>query len=344
GVLDLVDWYPESISQRERYQQVIDLAVVAEELGFDTYWVGEHHFSRYISPHPAVLLAAIAAKTSRIRIGTSVVLAAHHNPMRLAEDYAMVDLISGGRLDLVVGRGLFLDGYRGYGIPYGEVRPRVEEAILAMRQIWTEGRVAVAAGEPLLELQPKPVQRPHPPIWVGGGRAPQSVEFAARQGLHLALPQINGPAELFQPAAELYRAKVREYGHDPASLRVSVGAHTWVSGSRPAAEAEWRESYTRYFRMVAAEMPAERYAGTELEEAASRTRYAATLPIEKVLANARIGGPDEVAERIVESWRVLGMDHCWAAFNLGGLETPALRRAMGRFARDVIPAVVKALP
>lgn len=346
GVLDLVDWYPGTMTQEARYRQVVDLAVVAEELGYDTYWVGEHHFSQYISPHPAVLLAAIAARTSRIRIGTSVVLAAHHHPLRLAEDYAMVDLISGGRLDLVVGRGLFLDGYRGYGIPYDEVRPRVEEAIAVMRGAWTQrpfsydGRFTTVRDA---AVQPKPLQQPHPPIWVAGGRSAESVEFAAREGLHLALPQINGPAEMFRPAAELYRQRVDALGAGLGTLRVSVGAHTWVSDSRERAVEEWGESYARYFRMVASEMPPDLYAGTELEEAARRTQYAATLPIEKVLAAARIGGAEEVAERIVATHAVLGMHHCWSAFNLGGLETPALRRAMERFARDVIPAVQAAL-
>ena len=345
GILDLVDWHPGTMTQQERYQQVIDLAVIAEELGFDTYWVGEHHFSHYISPHPAILLAAIAARTRRIRIGTSVVLAAHHDPLRLAEDYAMVDVISGGRLDLVVGRGLFLQGYRGYQVAFDSVRDRTEEAIAVLRRAWQESPFTFRGASRIfdqIELQPRPLQQPHPPIWVAGGRSLDSVEFAAREGLNLALPQLTGPFALLKPAADLFRRRIAESGSDPPTAQLSVGQHAWVAPSAEVAVDDWRASYPRYIKMVADEMPEELYAGTELEEVARRTRAAATVPAEKLLQGlSGFGTPSVVAERICATWDALRMDHCWACFNLGGIPTEKVAKAMELYARDSVPIVAR---
>jgi len=333
------------MTQEERYRQVVDLAVVAEDLGYDTYWVGEHHFSHYISPHPAILLAAIAARTRRIRIGTSVVLAAHHDPLRLAEDYAMVDVLSGGRLDLVVGRGLFLQGYRGYQVAFESVRGRMEEAIAVLRAAWRESPFSFLGASRVfdrIDLQPRPLQRPHPPIWVAGGRSLDTVEFAAREGLNLALPQLAGPFALFKPAADLFRQRLAESGSDPSTGRLSVGQHTWVAQSTEAAVADWETSYPRYLKMVADEMPAELYDGTELEEVARRTRAAVAVPVGRLLEGVSGFGTSEVvAERLCATWDGLRMDHSWACFNLGGLPTNSLAAAMERYAREVIPAVAR---
>ena len=271
GVLNLVDWYPAEHSQEERYRQVIEEAVLAEELGFDTYWIGEHHFSHYICPHPVPLLAAIAARTTRIRLGTGVALGVHHDPIRLAEDYAMLDVISGGRVDLVLGRGLYLQGYQGFNQPYAESRARQEEAARIVRGAWSEspfrfeGRFRTVEG---IDLQPKPVQRPHPPIWIGGGRGLDSVLFAADEGLNLALPSVLGPAELFKPLADAYRARLSEHGRDPADFRVSAGQHTYLAATTEVAEREFEPHYMGYMRMIAGEVEPALYAGTELEKVA----------------------------------------------------------------------------
>jgi alkanesulfonate monooxygenase SsuD/methylene tetrahydromethanopterin reductase-like flavin-dependent oxidoreductase (luciferase family) len=341
GILDLVDWHAGGpVTQAERFRQVIESAVVAEELGFETFWVGEHHFSHYICSHPAVLLSAIAARTSRIRIGTAVCLAAHHDPVRLAEDYAMADVISQGRLDLVLGRGLFLEGYRGFNMPFGEARSRLEEAAAIIRGAWTtapftfEGRYRQVAA---LEVQPRPVQQPHPPIWIAGGRSPESVAYAAREGFNLALPQIQGPVETYRPVAEAYRSAT-------SGRLVSAGSHIYVGDDDATAEREFQGPFVRYLAMVAAELREDLYAGTESEEMARRARSAPSLdPVRLVRGGTRCGGAERVAGQTVEMIRVLGLDHCWGHFATGGLPQPGVLRSMERFARDVRPAVERAL-
>lgn len=168
------------------------------------------------------------------------------------------------------------------------------------------------------------------------------MEFAAREGLNLALPQLAGPFALFKPAANLYRQRLAEAGPVPGSGRLSVGQHTWVAPSATEATADWETSYPRYIKMVADEMPAELYAGTELEEVAKRTRAAASVPADKLLQGVSgFGTPEVVAERICATWDGLKMDHCWACFNLGGLPTAKLSAAMELYAREVIPSVAR---
>lgn len=344
GVLNLVDWYPGAHSQEERYRQVVEEAVLAEELGFDTYWIGEHHFSHYICPNPVPLLAAIAARTTRIRLGTGVALGVHHDPVRLAEDYAMLDVISGGRVDLVLGRGLYLQGYRGFNQPYSESRARQEEAVRIVRGAWSEspfhfaGQFRRVDG---IDLQPRPVQQPHPPLWIGGGRGLDSVLFAADEGLNLALPSVLGPAELFKPLADAYRARLVEKGHDPAAFRVSAGQHTYVASTTEAAEREFAAHYMGYMEMIAGEVDPALYAGTELERVAEGVRRSTnSASYEKMVrVNAKVGSPESVAERICGLFDALKIDHYWSYFSLGGISTPKLFAEMELFAKAVTPVV-----
>jgi len=344
GVLNLVDWYSSAATQAERYQQVIEEGVLAEQLGFDTYWVGEHHFSHYICPNPVPLLSAIAARTSRIRLGTGVSLGVHHDPIRLAEDYAMLDVVSGGRVDLVLGRGLYLQGYRGFNQPYAESRQRQEECARIVRGAWTQSPFAYEGAfrsVQSLDLQPKPVQQPHPPLWIAGGRGPDSVLFAADEGLHLALPSVLGPADAFGPLVQVYRERLREAGHDPANFHVSAGQHTYLAATTEQAEAEWEQHYMAYMRLVANEVRPELYDGTELEEVGRRVAQSTNSDIYErmIRRNTKCGSPESVAERICSLYDVVDMDHYWSYFGLGGIDSPKLFRAMELFARDVMPAV-----
>ncbi|MCC7366229.1 MAG: LLM class flavin-dependent oxidoreductase [Dehalococcoidia bacterium] len=344
GILNLVDWYPGAMSQEDRYRQVIEEAVLAEQLGFDTYWIGEHHFSHYICPHPVPLLAAIAARTSRIRIGTGVALGVHHDPIRLAEDYAMLDVVSGGRVDLVLGRGLYLQGYRGFNQDYAESRARQEECARIVRGAWSESPFTYDGQfrhVPGVDLQPRPVQQPHPPLWIGGGRGLDSVLFAANEGFHLALPSVLGPAEAFAPLADAYREGLPASGRDPAAFHVSAGQHTYIGESDAAAEAEFEAHYMAYMRLVANEVRPEVYAGTELEGVAAGVRKSTHSDVyeKMVRTNAKCGSPDAVAERICRLYDAVKMDHYWSYFSLGGISTPKLFACMERFAAQVIPAV-----
>jgi hypothetical protein len=180
-----------------RYRQIVDLAVRAEEFGFDGFYVGEHHFCDYVVSSPAVLLAFIAERTSRLRLGTGVSLLAHHDPVRIAEDYATLDVLSGGRVELVVGRGLLRRTYVDFGQDPDASREIFGEKLQLLTRLWSDRAVSWTGRHrsPLdtVTVAPRPLQRPYPPVWIAGayvaGRDRQaSLDRAARwDGL---LPQV----------------------------------------------------------------------------------------------------------------------------------------------------------
>ena len=138
GLLTLFDHYAEDCSEEQYYKNFFDEVSYAEELGFDSIWIGEHHFCRYICPAPQIIAGAIAQRTKKIRIGTSIVLLPHHDPIRLAEDYALVDLLSGGRLDLGVGRGFIKSTYDGFNQSMDESRERFNECLEIIERAWSQ--------------------------------------------------------------------------------------------------------------------------------------------------------------------------------------------------------------
>lgn len=348
GILSLVDYYPDCQTPSGRLQGLVEQAVLAESLGFDTFWVGEHHFSHYMMPNPAVVLAAIATRTRRIRVGTGVALAPHHHPLRLAEDYAVVDALSDGRLDLVLGRGFFLSGYQGFNQTFAESRPRLEDAAIITRGVWeqeTFSYVGQTVQVKDINLQPRPVQA-RAPIWIGGGRGPDTVLWAAQNGFHLALPSVFGPLLGFEPLCVAYRETLAAAGYDPAAFQVSGGQHCYVGESHAAAHALWEPRYRRYVRFVGELLPQAQYCGSDLEVAAARIREAGDkLDFAKAARSSLLcGEPGEVAERIIEAGERMALAHFWIMVDLGGLPAAELRRSLERFAAQAMPRVRAALP
>jgi len=206
-----------------------DEAALAESLGFDSIWLGAS-----ASASPAIALAAIAARTSRVRLGAAVPLDATLDPVRLAEDFATVDAIADGRVELVAGSiGIDADPAPG-GAPdrSGE---RVRESAILLRRLWSETCVTWSGRfrPPLaaVTVEPRPAQRPHPPLWIGAGSSPHAVDLAAELGLPLMLPG----ARALAPLVDRYRRRFAEAGHDPAAARVGCWERVRVGETAQAA-------------------------------------------------------------------------------------------------------------
>src|SRR5262245_8836884 len=169
-----------------RYHETIEQIVYAETLGFDTAWLAELHFNASFSimPAPLLLAAAVAQRTTRIRLGTAVVLLPLHHPLRVAEEAAVVDLLSQGRLELGVGRGMIAIHFQGFQVPLDESRERFEEALTIVKRAWTqetcqfEGRYFHV---PETAVVPKPLQKPYPPLRIAAN-SPETAIFAGEQG------------------------------------------------------------------------------------------------------------------------------------------------------------------
>lgn len=337
GLLSLGDCLEDPIdggrpTPAARHRAIVESAVLAERLGFDSVWLGEHHFCDYVLSAPPVVLAAIAARTERLRLGTGVTLLANLDPVRVAEDYATLDGISNGRVELVAGRGILADTYEAFGQKTDESRERFRENLTLLRRLWTETGVTWSGRfrAPLeqVTVEPRPVQQPHPPLWVGGGSSPESVDLAAELGLPLMLPSVLAPPDRFLPLVERYRERAARAGHVP---RVGACNHVHVGADGEAAREHWRPYYANYLRFVDRV-----WQRRELVHPRARVE----LDDERLLGGVAVcGSPSEVAERLLATRALLGLDVHLLMFDLGGLPEPALREALERFGADVLPAL-----
>jgi alkanesulfonate monooxygenase SsuD/methylene tetrahydromethanopterin reductase-like flavin-dependent oxidoreductase (luciferase family) len=325
-------------SEQERYRDILAQIELGDALGFDTAWMGEIHFIRQFSilADPLMLLAAAAQRTSRIRLGTAVTLLPLHNPIKIAEEAAICDILSGGRLEFGVGRGIARH-YASYGIPPEESRARFDEALDFILAAWTndsfsfDGKYFQARD---LTLVPRPVQRPHPPVRVAAN-SPDTFPFAAGRRLPIfASPLINPPDKL-KAGLGVYRA---ELGERPCDIGLAFPVH--VSGSRDEARQECEPGLMSFLRVAteAALPPGQ----TDLKGFEAfrqvRARMERVTYADMDREMGVFGDPDYCVARIRELEAEYGFDEFICYFNQGGLMPPALvRETMTLFAREVMP-------
>jgi len=324
-------------TERQRYADILAQIELGDELGFDTAWLGELHFGRAFSvlASPLIVLAAAAQRTRRIRLGTAVTLLPLHNPVKIAEDAATVDVLSNGRLELGVGRGTSPLHYGGYGIPQDESRQRFDEALDLIVAAWSNETFSFAGKfyrVPELSLTPKPLQSPHPPVRIAAN-SPDTFPFAAQRRFPIfATPLINPPDKLKEGLA-VYRAALPN-GDTALAFPVHVAA------SRAQARGEVEPGLLRFLR-----------------EAAERLRPLGTTDIKSFEAFGQVlariervtyedmdremgvfGDPEYCIERVRALRRDYGMDEFICYFNQGGLMDHTLvRETMTRFAKEVMP-------
>jgi alkanesulfonate monooxygenase SsuD/methylene tetrahydromethanopterin reductase-like flavin-dependent oxidoreductase (luciferase family) len=255
GLLSLGDIMDDPVTghaftAHDRHAMLIAACEVADRTGFHSVAIGEHHGIDYTFSAPPVLLAAIAARTERLRLMSGIALACNLDPLRLAEDYATVDVISNGRVEIATGRGTFFARtYRLMGQPIEESAERFAEAMELLCALWPgrplhwQGRFRPAIeGE---QLQPTPVQSDRLPIWIAGGASPDTALLAGRLGLKLMLPSAFGAPAAFRRVADIYREAFAAAGH---AHEAEIGAcwHGWVARDGAAAHACFRPRYEAY--------------------------------------------------------------------------------------------------
>jgi natural product biosynthesis luciferase-like monooxygenase protein len=342
GIMTLHDHYPEDCSASEYYQLLLDEIVYAEELGFDSVWVGEHHFCNYICPSPPVFLAAVAERTSRIRIGTSVALLPLHDPIRLAEDYAMLDMLSNGRLDLGVSRGFQKTGYDGFQIPMEESRARFTESIELIDKCWSDNNVTHAGQFRQIEnlrVMPRPVQQPRPPIWIGAGPTPESYVFAGERGYDLMLASVLAPIEAFAFFMPSYRETLKASGYDPDKARVLAGNHCYVGTSKAQAMDLWEKYYLRYMHFIDTLISERDYEGqTQFKAFEDAKQFFSSVQFEEVTHTIAVcGDAEEVSDRVAKAQELVGCTDYFIMADIGGLPREELWASLRRFAEEVIP-------
>ncbi len=237
GVYTFGDVGPGMSAQR-RLAQLMEEIELADQVGLDVFGVGEHHRDDYAVSAPAVVLAAGAARTERIRLTSAVTVLSSDDPVRVFQDFATLDLLSGGRAEIMAGRGSFIESFPLFGFDlddYEELFAEKLELLLALRDnarvTWSGKHRSALEDQP---VHPRPLQAPLP-IWIAVGGTPQSVARAGYLGLPLALAIIGGQPERFAPMVELYREAARRGGHDADALPVSINSHAFVADTTKAA-------------------------------------------------------------------------------------------------------------
>jgi alkanesulfonate monooxygenase SsuD/methylene tetrahydromethanopterin reductase-like flavin-dependent oxidoreductase (luciferase family) len=331
GLLSLADHLPDPetgqlSTQAERFRLIVEAAVHAEQAGFDHVGVGEHHFGHYILPSPFLLLGAIAAKTQRIRLGTSVTLLASLDPVRVAEDLALLDVVSNGRAEMTVARGVELPTQIAFGIAdEGELRPRLEENLRLLLRLLTEERVTWSGRfrSPLREvrLEPRAIQRPHPPLWVGGGLSTISCDLAADLGLPFSLPSLFCFPEDYLPIVERYRSRMAANGRANA-ISIAYPSYVHVARTSQQARARFRPYLESYVRSAIG----------------CRGSQGRPLDYETLLEGPAIcGSPAEVVDRIAAVNAALGLKLHYLMPDLGGLPERVVHEVLDLLGSDVLP-------
>lgn len=220
------------LGARQRLGELLAEIELADQVGLDVFGVGEHHRPDYAASAPCIVLAAAAARTERIRLTSAVTVLSSDDPVRVFQDFATLDLISGGRAEIMAGRGSFTESFPLFGQDLADYDDLFSEKLDLLLTLRAEERVTWAGTHrPAIDdrgVYPRPVQDPLP-IWVAVGGTPRSVMRAATLGLPMALGIIGGAPERFRPLVELYREAADRAGHDAAALPVSINSHGFIA-------------------------------------------------------------------------------------------------------------------
>ena len=338
----------EEWSEQAVYDSGLEQMLAAEALGYSSVWIAEHHFNDYgLCPAPPVLAAFVAARTTSLRLGMGVSLLPLHHPVDLAEELAVLDVVSGGRLDVGIGRGGTLQDYQTFQSDRGDSRARVEEGIALMRHSWSgapfdfQGRFHSAER---LHVRPRPAQRPHPPLFIAAN-SEDSVLSAARLGLP-TLSSFFVPVDELQKRHRLYRETAVAAGRSMAEIEGLEG-RSW--GMRVVHVAPDRDEALR-----ATEAPFMGYQRRMSVLRSEATGGSVPGSFDRALLRLRafrdylddgwalIGTPDEVRDALQKYCEATGYGRVLLVMALPGLRTDLALRSMRLFAEKVAPALVPA--
>jgi len=334
----------EGRSHADRYAEMVDLIALADQMGFDVAWLAELHFGGAFSllSQPLMAVPAIAARTQRIRIGTAVTLLPLHHPLECAEQAAIADILSGGRLEFGVGRGSIPSQFHGFGVPLAENRARFDEALEIIRLAWTQERFSYRGRFYQVEelaVVPRPLQQPHPPIRIAVHTA-ESFAHVADLGLPIYSGTTTTPLPQLRECMATYRARLAAAGHAwrPDQMALMLPVHVGPTG--PAAREAMRPGVRRYYENihdVFSKIPASY--GEHLPRLKIIAETLADVPYEKFYRDhAAFGDAAEVIDRLQAARDEFGLSQVIAWFDQGGMLPRAeVERAMRQFVEQVAP-------
>ena len=313
-------------TQKEFYDETLAQCVLADQLGFNTFFVAEHHFHEYgIVPNPALFLVAAAQQTKQIRLGSAVSVLPFRNPLLVAEDYAMLDLLSNGRCVLGVGSGYLSHEFAGFNVEGKEKRERFDEALHVLKEALRGERISFKGKYHEVNdvaINVSPVQTPHLPVYVAVLRQ-EAAYYVGRQGNPLiSIPYASVAS--FEEIAPLILSYHKGYGEsnaESAAREAIVGFHTYVADSDAVAREEAAEAF-------------DLYVATRL--------YARRQTYDDIIRSglALFGSVETVTDKLVRLYQ-MGVRHVAMLYNFGKLDDELVRRSMKQIAYEVAPKVVE---
>lgn len=327
--------------QPEVFDQMMEQIELAEELGYDAVWLTEHHFSEYGRPAVPALAGHVIARTRRMNVNTAVVVLPFHHPLRVAEDWAVLDHLAKGRLEVGIGRGNQPNEFAGFGVSMDEARERAEEALAIIRRAWTEESFSYDGrfwSFPEVEVVPKPYQKPHPPLWQAAV-SQYTVQMIVNQG-------INGLIGPYLCPFEILKREFFDVWHESAEtagrpdLQMAHNEFVYVGESDTDVKKDVEEAIMWYIRK-AAKIWGERDRSKVVSQFSNYNEvleYFDIVQFDEVYENlAILGTPDRVSEKI--RWlRDEGGCHYLMNFTwFGGIDHAKAMRSIELFAKEVMP-------
>jgi probable LLM family oxidoreductase len=318
------------VSPEQRMRDLIEEGVLAEQLGLDVFAIGEHHRSDFLISSPAVALSAIAARTERIRLSSAVTVLSSDDPVRVFQQFAELDLISGGRAEIMAGRGSFIESFPLFGYElddYDELYAEKLDLLLRLRSgepVTWSGRLRASLHDAV--VYPRPIQDPLP-VWVAVGGSPESVARAGALGLPLTIAIIGGQPARFAPLVELYRRAAEQSGHDAAALPLAINTHAFVGKTSRDADRAFAAPYLAMMNRIGRERG---------WPPSGRAEYEALRSPQGAVA---AGDPEQVAEKILMEHALFGHSRYVAQMSVGAVAHADVLRSMERFGTEVAPRV-----
>lgn len=337
GLFTFVETTPEAetgqtVSPAERMRNLMEEIELADQLGLDVFGVGEHHRPEYVSSAPAVVLAAAATRTKKIRLTSAVNVLSSDDPVRVFQGFSTLDLLSDGRAEIMVGRGSFIESFPLFGYDLSDYEELFTEKLDLLLKIRASERVTWSGRHRPsihdLGVYPRPIQDPLP-VWIAMGGTPKSAVRAGRLGLPLALAIIGGLPERFAVFADLHRKAAQEAGHDP--LPLSINSHGFIAETSQAALDDGFPPFALTMDRIGRERGWPPMTREQFD--ASCTLRGANF----------VGSPQQIIEKILYQYEIFRHDRFLLQLTVGSLPHKKVLRAIELFGTEVAPIIRKEL-
>lgn len=317
-----------TVTAEQRLKEIIEAAKLADEAGIDVFGIGEHHRLDYASSSPAVILAAIAQVTKRIRLTSATSVLSTLDPVRLFEDFATVDLLSGGRAEIMAGRGAFTESFPLFGYQTQDGDALFEEHLELLIELTKRGTLAweghFRPSFPEADIAPRPVQEKLP-VWIGVGGSPESAIRAGKYGLGMAIAILSGHPERFLPLVDHYYQAAEDAGHARETLKIAITGHGFIRKTAEQAKAEFYPYYAHYKRQRS-------------QKTLSRNDFENLVAPDSALF---VGSPELVAEKILAQHERFANERLLVQLDIGGQPFYEVAKSIELLAIEVLPVVKK---